>query len=144
MSKGIKQDKRLVFVPLLVDRTLNKTVQVSRMNGVISNFKLNSSGLLNETFYEKRNHETITVNMPLGINISQYMSSVTWEEVLGGSCFVLNNKVAPMGTVLNFLNKNLSKFLIKSLKQSNEEILSPQTKTMIKLVMNPLKSYFNP
>lgn len=90
-----------------------------------------------------KNHETISVDMLLGIYIFQYMSSVTWKEVLGGSCLVLHNNAAPMRPVFNFLNNNQSKSLIKSLKKTNQEILSPQTKTMINLVTDPLKSYFN-
>ncbi|XP_050687354.1 uncharacterized protein LOC126980939 [Eriocheir sinensis] len=72
MSTGIKLEKRLVFVPLLVDRTLNITFEVPGMNEVINIFKNKNIGLLDETFY-----------------------------------------------------------------------LSPQTKTTINLVMDPLKSYFN-
>lgn len=66
----------------------------------MNNFKLNDIGFLVETFYEKGNHETITVDMLLGTDIFQYMSSVTWKEVLlCGTCLVVKNKVALMGTV---------------------------------------------
>ena len=81
--------------------------------------------------------------MLIGIDIMQNMSSVTWNKVLGGSCIVMNNKMAPIGNVFNFLNKDQSKSVMSSINKSDDKNVSFRTKTMINLVMDPLKSYYN-
>ena len=82
--------------------------------------------------------------MLIGIDVLQFMSSVTWSRILGGSCLVIDNNVAPIGNVFNFLNENQRKSLMNSIAKGDDKNLSLRTKTMINLVMNPLKSYFNP
>ena len=42
------------------------------------------------------------------------------------------------------LNKDQSKFVMSSINKSDDKNVSFRTKTMINLVMDPLKSYFNP
>ena len=80
----------------------------------------------------------------MGVDIMQYMCSVTWNKVLGGSCMVINNKMSPIGNVFNFLNKDQSKSVMSSINKSDDKNVSFRTKTMINLVMDPLKSYFIP
>ena len=144
MSTGISIYNRLIFIPLLVDSTLNVTFEVPGMNEIINKFRQNNIVLLDETFDEDKDHEIVAVDMLIGIDIMQYMSSVTWNKVLGGSCMVINNKMAPIGNVFNFLNKDQSKSIMFSINKSNEKKVSFRTKTMINLVIDPIKSYFNP
>ena len=59
MSTGVRLENRLVFVPLLVDKSLDVKFEVPGMNEVLSNFKRNNINLLDET-YESKNHETIS------------------------------------------------------------------------------------
>ena len=144
MSTGIRINNRLIFIPLLVDSTLNITFEVPGMNEIINKFRQNNIALLDETFNEDKDHEIVAVDMLIGTDIMLYMSSVTWNKVLGGACLVINNKMAPIGNVFNFLNKDHSKSVMSSINKSDDKNVSFRTKTMINLVMDPLKSYFNP
>ena len=144
MSTGVRINNRLVFIPLLVDSTLNITLEFPGMNEIINKFKQNNIELLDEAFNEDRDHETVAVDMLMGIDIMQFMSSVSWKRVLGGSCLSINNKLAPIGNVFNFLTKEQSKCLMSFFAKNDDKNLSSRTKTMINLVMDPLKSYFNP
>ena len=123
---------------------MNVTFEVPGMNEIINKFRQNNIALLDETFNEDKDHEIVAVDMLIGIDITQYMSSVTWNKVLGGSCMVINNKMAPIGNVFNFLNKDQRKSVMSSINKSDDKNVSFKTKTMINLVMDPLKSYFNP
>ena len=144
MSTGIKIGNRLVFVPLLVDDTLDITFEVPGMNAVLSNFKDNNIKLMDETFYKHSNHEQISVDMLLGIDVLHHMPSFSWNRLLGGSCIVMNDKVAPIGNIFNFLSADQRK-IVRSLTQIKcEKSESNKTKTMVNAVMDPIKSYFNP
>ena len=143
MSTGIRINNRLVFIPLLVDSNWNLTFEVPGMNHIINNFEHNNIGLLDESFLKDRNHEIINVDMLIGIDIIQFMH-LDWNQFLGGTCLVIDNKVAPLGNIFNFLNENQRKTVLSSFNQNNESNISSRTKTMINLVMDPLKSYFNP
>ena len=144
MSTGIRINNRLIFIPLLVDSTLNITFEVPGMNEIINKFKQNNIALFDDTFHEDKDHEIVVVDMLIGIDIMQYMSSVTWNKVLGGSCMVIDNKMTLIGNVFNFLDKDQSKSVMSSINKSDGKNVSFRTKTMINLVMDPLKSYFNP
>ena len=143
MSTGIRINNRLVFIPLLVDSNWNLTFEVPGMNHIIDNFKQNNIGLLDEAFLKDRNHEIINVDMLIGIDIIQFMH-LDWKQILGGTCLVINNKVAPLGNIFNFLKEKQRKSVLSSFNQSDDRNISSRTKTMINLVMDPLKSYFNP
>ena len=144
MSTGIKLENRLVFVPLLVDSTLDITFEVPGIKAVISNFVANEISLLDESFYKHTNHERISVDMLLGIDILHHMPSVAWGNILGGSCIIMNKKVAPIGNIFNFLSKDQSTFVRRLLQAKCNKGESTVAKTMINLVMDPIKSYFNP
>ena len=115
MSNGIRINNELIFIPLLVDNTLNITFKVPGKNEIINKFRQNNIELLDETFNEDRDHETVAMDMLIGIDIMQFMFSVTWNKVLGGSCLVINNKIAPIGNAFNFLTKEQSKSLMSSI-----------------------------
>ena len=144
MSTGIKLHDRIAFVPLLVDKTLDIKFYVPGMNAVINKFKLNNMKLLDDYFYEPVNHEHIQVDMLLGIDVLQNMTSVSWQEKLGGSCLVMHNKAAPIGNVFNFLAPAERQFVMRLLAKKDEAKLCSKTKTMVNAVMDPLKSYYNP
>ena len=113
------------------------------MNEVINKFKRNNLPLLDEAFLTDDNHENINIDMLVGIDIVQYMVPGTYVKELGGTCFSLNNKLAPIGNVFNFLDENERRSLMSTFKKE-DDCLDKRTKTMINLVMDPLKSYFNP
>ena len=144
MSSGIMINKQLIFVPLLVDKTLNISFEVPGLSLVVDKFKKQNIGLLDQAFCENRNHDKLEIDMLLGIDAVQYLLSGTYDKLLGGTCFVFNDKVAPVGNVFNFLNEEERKFVMSSLVRRNNESIDEKTKTMINLVMDPLKSYFNP
>ena len=144
MSTGIKLGNRLVFVPLLVDNTLDITFEVPGIKAVISNFVANNIKLMDESFYKPTNHEQISVDMLLGIDVLHHMPSLAWHNVLGGSCIVMNDKVAPIGNVFNFLSQDQCKFVRRLVQTKCEKRETNITKTLINAVMDPIKSYFNP
>ena len=145
MSSGIKINNRLVFVPLLVDKTLNISYEIPGMNQIIRKFKQNNIPLLDEAFLTDSDYENINIDMLMGIDIIQFMVPGTClDKILGGTCFVFNNKVAPIGNVLNFLDKVEQRSVMSSFRKVNDTNLDYHTKTMVNLVMDPLKSYFNP
>ena len=144
MSTGVEINGMFVFVPLLVDKSLNISFEVPGLNMTINKLKRNNIGLLDQSFYEEKNHDKMEVDMLLGIDIVQYMLSGTYLKVLGGTCFVLDNKVAPLGNVFNFLNEEERKLVMSSLNNSNARNSNDKIKTMVNLIMDPLKSYFNP
>ena len=57
---------------------------------------------------------------------------------------VSNNKVAPVGNIFNHLKEDQIISIISSMTKRKEENLSTRSKTLINLVMDTLKSYFNP
>ena len=61
-------------------------------------------------------------------------------------CLIVNNKVSPIGNVFNFSDSKESKRPISKFSEDKEKDrdLDGKTKTMINLVLDPLKSYFNP
>ena len=144
MSSGIYVNNRLVFVPLLVDRTLNINLEIPGMNQIIRKFKNNNLPLLDEAFLTDSNYENINIDMLVGIDIIQFMVPGTYVKQLGGTCFLLNGRLAPIGNILNFLDKDESKAVMSSLTRNSDLSLNNKTKTMVNLVMDPLKSYFNP
>ena len=144
MSTGIKIGNRLIFVPLLVDSALDITFEVPGMSAVISKFRDNNIKLMDESFYNHTNHDEISVDMLLGIDVLHYMPSFSWNRLLGGSCIVMNDKVAPIGNILNFLNVEQRKYVRHLLQVKCNQRESNATKTMVNAVMDPVKSYFNP
>ncbi|XP_064104051.1 uncharacterized protein LOC135213882 [Macrobrachium nipponense] len=62
--------------------------------------------------------------------------------MLGGACLVVNNRVAPVDNVFNFLDEAESRAVMDSMV--NKKTLNVKTKSVVNLVMDPLKSYFNP
>lgn len=83
ITTRIRIDGSLVFVLLLVDRTLNTTFEVLGMNGVIDNFKQINVLFLDEVFDEERDHGILAVNMLLGTDVLEFMSSTTFEKIPG-------------------------------------------------------------
>ena len=111
------------------------------MNQIIERLKSENQSLADETFYEGRDHELIEVDMLIVMDITQYFS-LSIQKYGGVFCFTLNGKVAPVGNALNFLTFNQRKALFES--QIKAVHVSNKTKTMVNLIMDPLKSYFNP
>lgn len=113
------------------------------MNAVIKKIKQNKK-LLDEQFYEAENHETIQVDMLLGRDILQSMSSLILENRLRGKCLIMNNKVDPLGNVFNFLTPEEQKFVMRLLTVKVTKKSYIKSKTMVNAIMNPIKPYFNP
>lgn len=111
MSTGIKLEDCLICDRLLVNKDQDINFEVPGMNVVVAKFKQNGMRLLDEHFFEKRNHKIIKVDLFLGIDVFQYISSVT-DKKLGGSCLVLNDKVAPIDNVFSFLSPEQSKLVM--------------------------------
>ena len=66
-------------------------------------------------------------------------------DCVGGNCLLINNKLAPVGNIFNFLNSDQSRNLIEAhAKPVQSEYVNNRTKTLVNLVMDPIKSYFNP
>ena len=145
MSTGIKVGQRLIFVPLLVDSKLNISFEAPGINEVLDKFKGESIILADEAFQEERDHETVDIDMLVGIDIIQYFS-LSILNCLGGFCFSLNGRIAPIGNIFNFLSSEQRRALFAShfRKPDCLEQHNLRTKTMINLIMDPLKSYFNP
>ena len=144
MSTGIEINNMYIFVPLLVDRTLNIQFEVPGLNQTVTKLKRSGFALLDETFCDDKNHDELQVDVLLGVDVVQNMVSGSYQKILGGTCFVLNNKVAPIGNVFNFLNNEERRVVMSSLVKSSDDKLEDKVKTMVNLVMDPLKSYFNP
>ena len=82
--------------------------------------------------------------MLVGIDIIQYFS-FSINKIVGGFNFIIDDKVAPVGNILNFLSsaerKDLFDSQLKPLEQNNS---NKKTKAIVNFIMDPLKSYFNP
>ena len=82
--------------------------------------------------------------MLVGIDIIQYFS-FSINKIGGGFNFIIDDKVAPDGNILSFLSsgerKDLFDSQLKSVEQNNT---SKKSKAIVNLIMDPLKSYFNP
>ena len=143
MSTGVKLNNKLIFVPLLVDKTLNIEYEAPGLTQVVNNFKQRNIQLLDETYYQNNDHDMVKVDMLIGIDIIQHLVPAHYKEILGGTCFVFNNKIAPVGNVFDFLNSEQEK-VVRSSMCNNPYQLDKKTKTLVNLVMDPLKSYFNP
>ena len=144
MSTGIKLKDRLVFVPLLVDENMNMNYKIPGMNTVINKLKSQKVSLIDSSFYLNKDHENIELDMLVGIDIIQYFS-FSINKMGGGFNFIIDNKVAPVGNISNFLSsaerKDLFDSQLKSVEQNNT---SKKTKAIVNLIMDPLRSNFNP
>ena len=145
MSTGIDVGGRLVFIPLLVDDNVDVIFEVPGMNEVVAKFKQQEIRFADKTFNEERNEELFRVDMLLGIDILQFFPEVRFTKIYGGTCLIVNSKFAPVGNVLNFLNDVQKRQLFNTMShQVRNENLDPKTKSNVNLVMDPLKSFFNP
>ena len=120
MSTGINLNDRLVFVPLLVDENMNINYKIHGMNTAINELKSQNVSLVDSSFYLNKDHENIELVMLVGIDIIQYFS-FSMNNIGGEFNFIMDDKVAPVGNVLNFLSsaerKDLFDFQLKSVKQ---------------------------
>ena len=145
MSTGVRINGQLNFVPLLIDRTLDIEYEAPGLTHVVNKFKRNNIQLLDEAFISNANHDTVKVDMLMGIDIIQLLIPSQYKEMLGGTCFVFNNKVAPVGNVFDFLTPAQEKEIRASIMQTTKTCHEDaKTRTVVNLVMDPLKSYFNP
>ena len=144
MSTGIEIDDKYIFAPLLVDRTLNIQFEVPGLNQTVNKLKWNGYAPLHQTFCDDRNHDKLEIDVLLGVDVIQYMVSGSYQKILGGTCFVFNGRVAPLGNVFNFLDDNERKSVMNSLVKTVNNRKEDKVKTIVNLVMDPLKSYFNP
>ena len=144
MSTGIKLKDRLVFVPLLVDENMNINYKIPGKNTVINKLKSQNVNLVDSSFYLNNDHENIELDMLVSIDIIQYFS-FSINKIGGGFNFIIDDKVALVGNILNFLSSGKRKDLfdsqMKSVEQNNT---SKKTKAIVNLIIDPLKSYFNP
>ena len=103
MSTGIKSKDRLVFVPLLVDENMNINYKIPGMNTVINKLKSQNVSLVNSSFYLNKDLENIELDMLVGIDIILYFS-FSINKIGGGFNFIIDDRVAPVGNILNFLS----------------------------------------
>ena len=144
MSTGIYVNGMFVHVPLLIDAKLDIGFEVPGLNLVINKLKRHNIKFLDHSFYSDANHDFLQVDMLLGVDVIQYMTSGGYQEILGGTCFVLNNRASPIGNVFNFFTLDEQKLVMSSFLESESREPSDKVKTLVNLVMDPLKSYFNP
>ena len=84
------------------------------MNEVMDKFRNNNIDLADEAFYnESWDHENIRIYMLMGMDVLQYVT-LSIQNMCGGYCFSLNNKIAPVGNIFNFLTSEQRKTLFNS------------------------------
>ena len=89
------------------------TYEVPGMNQVMDKFRNNNIDLADEAFYnESWDHENIRIDMLMEIDILQYFI-LSIQNMCEGFCFSLNNKIAPMGNIFNFLTSEQRKNLVQ-------------------------------
>ena len=113
MSTGVKIGNKLFFIPLLVDEHMDIRYELPGMNLVVDKLKAQKVPFADESFYENRNHENVEIEMLIGIDIIQHFS-LSMINCVGGNCLHINNKVAPVGNIFNFLNSDQCRNLIKA------------------------------
>ena len=144
MSTGIRLKDRLVFVPLLVDENMNINYKIPGMNTVINKLISQNVSLVDSSFYLNKDHENIELDMLVGIDIIQYFS-FSINKIGGGFNFIIDDKVVPVRNILSILISGERKDLFDSqLKSVEQNDTSKKTKAIVNLIMDPLKSYFNP
>ena len=143
MATGMNINNKYTFVPLLVDKTLNIQYEVPGLDLTVNKLKNNGYGMLDLSFCDEKNHDLVQVDMLLGVDVIQDMIGASYQKIMGGTCFVFNNKVSPIGNLFNFLNDEERKNVRSSLISNNSDP-DGKVKTLVNLVMDPLKSYFNP
>ena len=143
MSTGIEINNMYIFVPLLVDKALDIKFEVRGLNQTVNKLKNGGYALLDQSFCDDKNHDEILIDVLLGVDV-QYMVTGSYKKILGGTCFVYDNKVAPLGNVFNFLDNEERKTVMSSLVKTYHNKSEDKVKTMVNLIMDPLKSYFNP
>ena len=119
MSTGINLKDRLVFVPLLVDENMNINDKLPEMNTVINKLKSQNVSLVDSSFYLNKDHENIELDMLVGLDIQYFSFSI--NKIGGGFNFIIDDKVVPVGNILNFLNSAERKDLFDSQLKSVEQ-----------------------
>ena len=142
IALGIEILNKVWSIPILVDEHLNIQLEMPGMNYIVANFKEAGYDLLDAELLPANNNEVIAIDMLVGIDIIQHMPSFNIRKEMGGNCLVIGNRVAPIGNALSFLREGQRVKLNQCLKQSSDE--REQVKTAVNLVMDPVKSYFNP
>ena len=89
MSTGIYINGMFVYVPLLIDAKLNIGFEVPGLNLVINKLKRNKIKFLDHAFYDDTNHDFLQVDMLLGVDVIQYMTSGGYQGILGGGGLAL-------------------------------------------------------
>ncbi len=144
IALGVEVDpnKRIIPVPILIDENLDIEIEIPGMNYVVNAFEKSKFRLLDSFYNSKVNNEKVKIDMLVGVDIIQYLPSFNIKKELNGSCLEVGKKLAPIGNILNFLNNKQTIELTKTL--TDRKRYEEQTKTSVNLVMDPIKSYFNP
>ena len=80
MSTGIEIDNKYIFVPLLVDRTLNIQFEVPGLNQTVNKLKRNGYAPLDQTFCDDKNNDKLEIDVLLGVDVIQYMVSGSYQK----------------------------------------------------------------
>ena len=144
LSLGINiPDLYLIHMPMLVDDSLNLTFEVTEMNSVLKNI-LRHNYVLADTSYDlnfESNNDEIILEALLGSDVLQYFPTFELKSCMNGSCFFINDKVVPFGNCEHFLSKSEIENLNSQFRQA---VVEDCDDTLVNLILDPIKSYFNP
>ena len=131
-------------MPVLVDENLELSYEVPGMNDAVENLKKRFE-LADESYYSEGDHSCFDLDLLLGIDLWQFVSSLSVECSMRGNCIIYNNKAIPIGNVKHFMNEKQIDTLIQQGKPFLDgNMCSKEEETLVNFVLDPIQTYFNP
>ena len=130
-----------IHMPLLIDENLSLKFEVSGINLALQNLNKLGLKLADSDFNVNSDNSVFHMHSLIGADVLQFFPSFSLQKCMNGSCFEFENKIIPFGNVEHFLYKDQLRELHKqNIIKNKTEVNS----TIVNLVLNPVKSYFNP
>ena len=141
---GFEIEGKIINMPDLVDKNLELSYEVPGMNDAVENLKKRFE-LAAESYYSEGNHSCFDLDLLLGIDLWQFVSSLSVECFMRGNCIIYNNKAISMGNVKHFMNEKQIDSLIQQGKHFLDgNMCSEEEETLVNFVLDPIQTYFNP
>ena len=141
---GFEIEGNIINMPVLVDKNLQLRYEIPGMNDAVKNLK-GKFKLADESYYSDRDHTKFDLDLLLGIDLWQFVTKISVERFMRGTCIMYNNKVIPIGNVKHFMNEaEIDKLLQEGKQLLVEDICSRKEESLVNFVLDPIQTYFNP
>ena len=146
LSLGVQvSSSRYINAPLLIDANLDLEFEVTEMDSALKNLNNNNFSLADSSFNLKEDNSKIKLEGIIGIDILQSFPTISTIPCMKGTAFLIENRYVPYGNCENFLYNHQIENMYKRVDKNNSSAHTYDTiSTLVNLVVDPVKIYFNP